>query len=358
MTSPLLIDGAYGEGGGQTVRSSLALAIVTGRSVAIDNIRAGRKEPGLKRQHLTAVHAAAEICGGRLSGAAIGSRAVTLEPGAVRPGNYHFSVGSAGSATLVLQTILPALLIADGPSTLVLEGGTHNPWSPPFDFLERVYLPLVERMGPRVVARLERPGFYPKGGGRFTVTVQPARELRGFDLLERGDITATRARVLLANLPRHIGERELDTVVRKLRWCRDQCAIDEVTASGPGNVVSLEVDSEHVKELFTAFGRLGVRAEQVAREAIVEVQAYLSTDAPVGPHLADQFLLPLGISAWQARQRGDTTGGGSFRTLPLTRHSSTHIDVLRTILDVQIDVEPDTAGKTCTVRVAPWPPPG
>ncbi|MFO1096644.1 MAG: RNA 3'-terminal phosphate cyclase, partial [Planctomycetaceae bacterium] len=334
-------------------RTSLALALVTGRSIAIDNIRAGRKDPGLKRQHLTAVNAAAEICGGRVTGAAVGSRAVTLEPGLVQPGNYHFSVGTAGSATLVLQTVLPALLIADGPSTLVLEGGTHNPWAPPFDFLERVYLPLVERMGPRVSARLERPGFYPQGGGRFVVSVQPVRELRGFELLERGELVATQARVLLANLPRHIGEREVDTVVKKLRWRRDQCSIDEFAAAGPGNVVSLAVESEHVTELFTAFGRLGVRAEQVAREAIAEVNAYLATDAPVGPHLADQLLLPLGISAWQARERGDTNGGGSFRTLPLTEHSTTHIDVLRTILGVQIVVKPATDGTTCTVCFSP-----
>src|SRR5262245_64635982 len=163
MTPALHIDGSHGEGGGQIVRTSLALAVVTGRSVAIDNIRAGRKEPGLKRQHLAAGNAAGEICGGRVTGAAVGSRAVTLEPGPVRPGNYHFRVGTAGSATLVLQTVLPALLIADGPSTLVLEGGTHNPWAPPFDFLEKAFLPLVNRMGPHVEVELERHGFYPAG---------------------------------------------------------------------------------------------------------------------------------------------------------------------------------------------------
>ncbi|MBL8849978.1 MAG: RNA 3'-terminal phosphate cyclase [Planctomycetaceae bacterium] len=353
MTSPPRIDGSHGEGGGQIVRTSLALAIVTGRGVAIDNIRAGRKEPGLKRQHLTAVNAAAEICGGRVTGAAVRSRAVTLEPGPVRPGNYHFNVGSAGSATLVLQTVLPALLIADGPSSLILEGGTHNPWSPPFDFLQRVYLPLVERMGPRVIARLERPGFYPKGGGRFVVSVQPSPTLRGFDLLERGEIVATRARVLLSNLPPHIAERELDTVVKKLRWRRDQCAIDELPSHGPGNVLTLEVESEHATELCTAFGRLGIRAEQVAREAIADVEAYLATDAPVGPHLADQLLLPLGLSARQARERGEATGGGSFRTLPLTEHSTTHIELLRTLLDIQIEVTPAPDAATCTVRVSP-----
>jgi len=352
MGGLLHIDGSHGEGGGQIVRSSLALALVTGRSVAIDNIRAGRKEPGLKRQHLTALNAAAEICGGRVTGAAIGSRSVSLEPGPVRPGNYHFSVGTAGSAMLVLQTVLPPLLIAEGPSKLVLQGGTHNPWSPPFDFLQRVYLPLVERMGPRVSARLDRPGFYPAGGGQVVVNIQPAPALCEFSLLQRGELVSTQARVLLSRLPRNIATRELDTIEKKLHWRSQQCVIEEVKAAGPGNVLMLEVGSQHVTELFTAFGRLGVRAEQVAREAIAEVKAYLATDAPVGPHLADQLLLPLGISAWQAAQRGDANGGGTFRTLALTDHSTTHIEVLRMILGVQIDVEPSGDDGTCTVRVS------
>lgn len=345
------IDGAQGEGGGQIVRSSLALAAVTGQSVVIDNIRAGRAKPGLMRQHLTAVNAAVAICGGTARGAALGSRCLTFEPGRVQPGNYHFSVGSAGSATLVLQTVLPALLIADGPSALVLEGGTHNPWSPPFDFLQRAFLPLVERMGPRVTPRLERPGFFPGGGGRFTVSVQPHSPLRGFELLRRGRTLAQRARILLANLPRHIAEREADTIARELGWPRDCVEIEEVAAAGPGNVVSLEVQSEELTELFTAFGRLGVRAERVAEEAISQVREYLAADVPVGKHLADQLLLPLGISAWQSRQRGAADGGGAFRTLPLSRHSTTHIDILRSILGVVIDVESPAEDATRVVRV-------
>src|SRR6478752_4247267 len=146
MTTNLLINGAQGEGGGQIVRSSLALALVTGKSVTIENIRAGREKPGLMRQHLTAVQAAATVCGGVVKGAEIGSRSLIFEPRPVRAGEYQFSVGTAGSATLVLQTVLPALLIADGPSELVLEGGTHNQWAPPFDFLARVFLPLINRM--------------------------------------------------------------------------------------------------------------------------------------------------------------------------------------------------------------------
>jgi RNA 3'-terminal phosphate cyclase (ATP) len=353
MPSFLHIDGSHGEGGGQIVRSSIALAVVTGQRIAIGNVRAGREKPGLMRQHLTAVNAAAEICGGRVTGAEVGSRSLTFEPGPVRPGSYHFSVGTAGSATLVLQTVLPPLMIADGPSSLVLEGGTHNHWSPPFDFLERVYLPLVERMGPRVSARLDRPGYYPKGGGRIVVNIQPSATLQGVELRERGAIVARRASVLLSNLPAHIAERELATVMETLQWRRDECTVNELPALGAGNILSLEIESEHVTELFTGFGRLGVRAEQVARDAIAEVKAYLATDAPVGPHLADQLLLPLGISAWQAAQRGDANGGGAFRTLSLTDHSTTQIEVLRTILGVRIDVEPANDNTTCTVRVVP-----
>src|SRR6516225_361743 len=177
MADSLGIDGSQGEGGGQVLRSSLALALVTGKPVTVDRIRAGREKPGLMRQHLTAVNAAVEICGGHATGAALGSRSITFEPQPVRPGEYRFDVGSAGSATLVLQTVLPALLIAEGPTTLILEGGTHNAWAPPFDFLEKAFVPLVNRMGPHVEVELDRHGFYPAGGGRFRVHIQPARML-------------------------------------------------------------------------------------------------------------------------------------------------------------------------------------
>ncbi len=351
MVASIHIDGSQGEGGGQIVRSSLALALVTGRAVTIENIRAGREKPGLMRQHLTALKAAVEICGGHATGAEIGSRALHFEPQPVRAGQYRFTIGTAGSATLVLQTVLPALLIADASSELILEGGTHNQWAPPFDFLERSFLPLVNKLGPRVTATIERHGFYPAGGGRFRVTIQPQRMLKGFDLLERGAITSRCARALVANLPAHIAEREVHTLLRKLSWDENCGTARVVEANGPGNVVFVEIGSEHVIEVFTGFGRTGVKAERVADEALKQARAYLQTDAPVGPYLADQLMLPLGISAWQTsderRQRG-----GSFRTLPLTRHSTTHIEILRRFLDVDIRVNEST-GDTCCVEVRP-----
>jgi RNA 3'-terminal phosphate cyclase (ATP) len=352
--SDVRVDGSQGEGGGQIVRSSLVLSMVTGRPVVIENIRAGREKPGLMRQHLTALQAAARISDAQVTGAEIGSRSLTFQPGAVRPGEYAFSIGTAGSATLVLQTVLPALLIADGPSSLTLEGGTHNQWAPPFDFLQRAYLPLINRMGPRVTATLERHGFYPAGGGRFAVTIEPSPTLAGFDLLDRGEIHSRTATALVANLPRHIAEREIDTILRRMNWDKTCGHIEEVTAHGPGNVLFATLESEQVTELFTAFGRIGIRAEQVARELVRQVRDYLKTDAPVGPHLADQLLLPLGISAWQPRN-GTGHQGGSFRTLPLTRHATTHIEILRRFLEIHIEVTENSERGTVTVALSRCP---
>ena len=214
----LTIDGSQGEGGGQVLRSSLAMSLVTGRPFVIENIRAGRKKPGLMRQHLTAVNAATEVSHAEVKGATIGSARLEFQPGKVTPGNYTFSVGTAGSATLVLQAVLPALMLADGESNLTLEGGTHNPFAPPWDFLTKTYLPVLNRMGPTVEARLIRPGFYPAGGGQFTVRIRPARQLGRLELLERGEIRTRRVRALVANLSRRIAERERESIAKKTRW--------------------------------------------------------------------------------------------------------------------------------------------
>lgn len=338
------IDGAAGEGGGQIVRSSLALSLLTGRPVAIDNIRAGRKKPGLMRQHLTAVQAAARVGNAEVSGDAIGSRTLKFRPHAIAPGAHHFRIGTAGSATLVLQTVLPALLAADGPSTITVEGGTHNIWAPPFNFLDRAFFPLVRRMGPQVAATLHRHGFYPAGGGKITATIEPSEKLRGFELLERGEITRRSAVALVAKLPLDIGRREIDVIARRAEWPRNTLRVEEIKDSaGPGNVVVIELGCRHVTEVFTGFGQRGKRAEDVAADAVAELKAYLAANVPVGPHLADQLLLPLGIAAWR------DGAASTFRTMPLTSHATTHIEILRRFLDVRIEVDDGDAG--CVVRM-------
>lgn len=337
----IIIDGSQGEGGGQVLRSSLSLSLVTGKPFRIQNIRARRKNPGLMRQHLMSVRAAAEVGKAELRGASLGSAIVTFEPQGVTAGDFAWSIGTAGSTTLVLQTVLPALLTAPGPSSIVLEGGTHNPMAPPFDFLERTFIPVLNRMGPRVAATLHRPGFYPAGGGRCEFRVEPVAALDPIELLERGPVRRVSARATVANLPKHIAERELHVLQRELDLEDGSLTVHEIPdARGPGNFVTVEIESADITEIVTGFGQRGVRAEQVARAVAGEARRYLDAGVPVGEHLADQLLLPMSLA-----------GGGSFRTLPLSPHALTNIDVIRSFLDVVISVEAD-GDRACRVTVS------
>jgi RNA 3'-terminal phosphate cyclase (ATP) len=326
----LTIDGSFGEGGGQILRSSVSLAAVTQTPVRLENIRAGRRKPGLMRQHLTAVRAAAEVSGGSLEGDEIGSCNLTFRPGSVRAGDYRFSIGTAGSTTLVLQTVLPPLLLASGPSTVVLEGGTHNPNAPPFDFVDKAFVPLLRRMGAKVSIALERPGFYPAGGGRLRVEVVPPPDgLQRVDILERGKSTGRRGRAIVANLPRHIAERELKVLQKRLGWPRECLSVEEVDGSnGPGNVVLIELEFESVCEVFTAFGQLRRPAEAVANDAVRQWRSYHKGQAPLGEHLTDQVLLPMALA-----------GAGSFRSNGISLHATTHIELIRKFLDIPISEE-------------------
>jgi len=346
LTEPvLMIDGSVGEGGGQILRSSLALSLVTAKSFVIGNIRAKRKKPGLMPQHLSAVTAAAEISQARVEGAEFGSSRLSFCPGTVRAGNYTFDVGSAGSTTLVLQTVLPALLLSEGESNLTMRGGTHNPLAPPFDFLAKSYLPLVNRLGPTVEARLVRPGFYPIGRGEFTVRIQPARQLSRLELIDRGEIRTRRVRILLINLPRHIAERECRTIAQETGWSEDCFAIEEpMGAYGTGNVVMIYLEAENITEVYTSFGRIGVKAEEVAMEALRAAEEYLAAGVPVGRHLADQIMLPLGIGAYLG------SGGGVFRTMALSAHATTHLEIMRHFLGLDVKIEHDSKGN-CLMRI-------
>ncbi|NNC05619.1 RNA 3'-terminal phosphate cyclase [Corallococcus exiguus] len=320
------IDGSQGEGGGQVLRTALALSLVTGTPFEMVNVRAGRAKPGLLRQHLTALKAAEAVGAAEVTGAELGSKQLSFHPRALSAGNYHFAVGTAGSATLVLQTVLPALLHAEGASTLMLEGGTHNPAAPPFEFLEKAYLPLLRRMGPRVDVTLERPGYYPAGGGRFRVDIHPAK-LQPLQLLERGRVLRTEAVAQVAAIPFDVAKRELDTVAAALKLRPDQQRPEELKrAYGPGNVLRVEVESEHVTEVFTGFGERGKRAEIVAEEVAAKVKRYLDAGVPVGEHLCDQLLLLCALAK-----------GGNFRTVALDSHSLTQRETMAWFLDVKVD---------------------
>lgn len=325
----VILDGSMGEGGGQILRTALSLSVVTGKPFFIEKIRAGRERPGLLRQHLTAVLAAAEISNAEVEGAYVGSTQLSFKPSAIKAGKYSFAVGTAGSGTLVLQTILPALMTAGEPSHITIQGGTHNHAAPPFDFLAKTFLPLIERMGPRVQVNLEKYGFYPAGGGRFEVEIHPCRNLAPIHLEERGQTSLPRVNALVANLNRKIAQREVFVASHLLQLKEDEQVVTFTNNSpGPGNVVIIEVASNALTQIFTSFGRLGVSAEKVGADAAEQVQAYLASSGAACEHLADQLLIPMAMS-----------GSGSFTTVRVSEHARTNMEVIARFLQVRFAVE-------------------
>lgn len=329
----IVIDGSAGEGGGQVLRTALSLAMVTGKPFAIEKIRAKRSRPGLLRQHLTCVTAAERISSAIVTGAHLGSTALTFEPGAIKGGAYEFAIGTAGSTALVFQTILPALLRADVASRVMLSGGTHNMMAPSFDFLERAFCPLLARMGAQVELSLRKPGFYPAGGGIWIAEIAPG-SLVPMAIDTAGALVSQRVRADVSVLPYLIAEREVSTALTLLGWPADCGQARTVRADGHGNVMMAELAFEHVTELFTGFGERQLAAEEVAARVVDEVRAYLSVGAPVGPHLADQLLLPMALA-----------GGGSFVTGPLSEHARTNMGVIGRFLKVGFEVEDAGEGR-------------
>ncbi len=329
----LVIDGSQGEGGGQILRSSLALSLLTKTPFRIEKIRGGRRRPGLLRQHLTAVQAAAEVSGATVEGAVIGSTALRFAPGEVKAGTYAFAIGSAGSTSLVFQTVLPALALAAGPSTVELRGGTHNPFAPPFDFLIHALFPLLSRMGVTIEGQLHRHGFYPAGGGHVTYRVTPTQRLMPLALETRGVIRRREIAAQVSVVATDIGTREVRAIAAALDWDGTPAQVHRVeNAMGPGNVVTVVIESEEVTEVFTGFGEKGLAAEHVAAGVVREVKTYLAAEVPVGQYLADQLLLWLAIA-----------GGGCFRTVEPTEHTRTHCDVIGSFLDVDVEIVKEDA---------------
>ncbi len=334
------LDGATGEGGGQILRSALTLSMITGRAFRITAIRANRSKPGLMRQHLVAVQAAAKISGASLSGAELGSQTLEFIPGAIKAGNYDFAIGSAGSCTLVLQTLILALLHADGPSTIRISGGTHNPMAPPAQFLQRAYCPLLKKMGAQVDIELLRSGFYPAGGGVLVATIAPCAGLTPLVLLERGERQGAYAESFIAAIPLAVAQRELECIGAGMGWEGEQLRIRGLpTEQGPGNALLLTLEHEHVSDVFTAFGEKSVSSETVAKKVLKEARSYIASGAAVGEHLADQLMLPMALA-----------GSGAFTTDVMSQHSVTNAEVISRFLPVVWTLEEGASRSTCTVH--------
>jgi RNA 3'-terminal phosphate cyclase (ATP) len=334
------LDGAAGEGGGQILRTSLVLSMITGKAFRIRRIRANRPKPGLMRQHLVAVQAAARICGATVTHAELGSTELSFVPGRIVPGDYEFAIGTAGSCTLVLQTLTLALLHAEAPSTVRISGGTHNAMAPPVEFLQRAYRPLLEAMGAQVDFTLHRHGFYPAGGGIVVASIAPCRQLHPIELLERGVRRNGYAEAFVAGIPASVGQRELACIGPRMGWDESQLRLEVLPhEQGPGNAVLLTLEHEHVTEVFAGFGAKMVRAETVADEALKEARAYIASGAAVGEHLADQLMLPMALA-----------GGGRFTASTVSRHAVTNAEVIGRFLPVEIGFEHGERRSTCIVR--------
>lgn len=322
----LTIDGSQGEGGGQILRTSLSLSMCLGQPIRIKNIRAGRKKPGLLRQHLTCVRAAKEICNAKVEGDELGSQSIKFDPGVIKAGNYRFAIGTAGSTSLVFQTILPALLKADIQSNVSFEGGTHNMQAPSYEFLNQCFLKALKKMNIQIDCELLRYGFYPNGGGQWNTQIQPAKETNRLKLLDRGDLVARSATSFISKIPLRVSQRELKKVAQKLNWNSDELFEKEVDSFGPGNLISLKLAFENTVELFDEVAQRGLTAERVAGKAIKNLKRYLDSNAVVGEHLADQLLLPMALNA-----------GGSFITHSMSEHVKTNIDVINQFINDAIN---------------------
>jgi RNA 3'-terminal phosphate cyclase (ATP) len=334
----IFVDGSTGEGGGQILRTSLALSCITGKGLHIENIRAARRNPGLAKQHLSCVHAATQICNGGCEGATLGSRTLDFQPGPIRSGNYHFDIGSAGSATLVIQTILPALFLTDGPSTITVTGGTHNPLAPPFDFLCETFLPAIATAGFYGNCKLIKHGFYPAGGGKITFEIQPWQKqpdkiidlCEWFDKLTShpGEQFEIYARIYIAKLPSHIAQRQEKLLLQSNLDIKNVEHIEVTDSDGPGNCVMLRLSSAGRTTVFTAFGMKGKPSQQVVSEVVNLAKEFLSSDSAVDHFLADQLLIYMALSKT-----------GCFTTNELSAHLLTNMEVIKKFLPVGFTID-------------------
>lgn len=342
------IDGSYGEGGGQILRTALAFSAILNRPIKMTRIRAGRKNPGLQPQHLKCIEALAKITKAVTEGVQIGSEAITFIPGKILPGNYEFDIGTAGSVTLLLQALLLPLSLSESSSQLVMTGGTHVEWSPPFHYLTEVLFPTLHRMGIEVKAKIERWGWYPKGRGRAVIEIYPASEIKPVALTDRGALKRIYGISAVSHLPSQIALRQRDQALKRIG---EELELDvkievlsNMPSTGPGSFFFLVVESERAKAGFSSLGRKGRRAEEVADEAVDSLKAYLRSGASIDPYLADQ-LVPFMAFA---------RGGSAFRTARITEHLLTNLWVIQHFLSLSVTLW-GRRGESGTIDLSPAP---
>ncbi|MEW6599526.1 MAG: RNA 3'-terminal phosphate cyclase [Nitrospirota bacterium] len=342
MNKAVEIDGSFGEGGGQILRTALSLSCITGNSLKLFNIRSGRKKPGLMPQHVTCVNAAAEICHARVSGNEKGSMELAFSPEHVRAGEYTFDIGTAGSCSLVFQTLLPPLILSGKPSRITIKGGTHVPFSPTYDYISNIFMPMLGRTGIAVESSITRYGFYPKGGGEVTFQIYPVNKIMNMQAIFRGALLSVNGCSGVSNLPLTIAERQMKSVIQQLHQPDIDVRVADVPSYGQGTFVFLKAEYENTLAGFSSLGERGKPAEAVGKEAAEQLMSFQECSACLDPHLADQIVLYLSLSQEESL----------FTTSRITQHLMTNLHIIKKFLDIQYEIkgELDAQG---SVRLVP-----
>jgi RNA 3'-phosphate cyclase len=346
------IDGSQGEGGGQILRTALTLSIITHQPFHMSNIRARRAIPGLRAQHLKAVDAAASISRAQVQGAALNSTSLVFEPGEVRTGRYKIDIGTAGSTSLVLQTIFVPLSLASSASSVIITGGTHVPWAPCYHYLEWQWLHYMKLIGYEAQINLDSAGFYPHGGGRIDATIRPARSITPLVLRQRGELASVRGVSAVANLDPRIAERQKKQALRRLqpRFQMTHIKTIQLPSHAKGTLLLLLAEFEPAsgsqagQACFYSLGELGKPAERVADETVEELEAFLEREAVIDRYLADQLLLPLSIAR----------GSSHIRCVRITQHLLTNAQVIRAFTSTSIEIQGEV-GSLGSVDIFPHP---
>lgn len=333
------IDGSQGEGGGQILRTALALSMITGTPFELINIRAGRKKPGLMRQHLVCVQASQRISNATVEGAELHSTKLYFAPQQVQAGHYDFQIGSAGSTILVLQTLLPALMLQDQPSQISIQGGTHNPMAPTADFIEHCFLPALKRLGIQIDFDCERAGFFPIGAGEIQATIHPWTKQTKYTALDKGQLLAINAFAGALNIPSNIAERELEVLHQKLNLTQRKSL--HLKGVSQGNTAFVILNYEHHQQVFSTLGEVKKSAEKVAHDLAKEVKCYLDSIAVADEYLADQLLLPLALGK-----------GGEFTAQVISEHTRTQAHMIQKFLACDIEFHSDGACEKISVTKA------
>ena len=327
------IDGSFGEGGGQILRTSLALSLITSRPLRLSRIRANRPKPGLAAQHLRAVEAAAAISSGTVEGAALGSTEIAFVPGEVVPGRYTFEIGTAGATSLVLHTLYLPLALAGGPSELVIRGGTHVAWSPTFHYLRDQWRPALALIGLDVEVEIRTAGYYPKGGGEILARIFHRAAVKPLKLSREAPAESATVTVVSTRLPEHVAQRQADTAQKLLEkeGLETKVRIEGFDGVAPGTATHIRIAAGRGGGMFTALGEPGLRAEKVASWCAAQATAFVRADAALDKYLADQLILPLALA----------DGSSEYTTNEITEHLVTNADVVSEFLPVDIDVVGD-----------------